>query len=207
MNELRAINPEQLAAFLRTAGQVIGGIVAYHGFLTEAQWAMYFGAATTLILTGWGMFARSDKNLISSAANVPAVEKVVVPPTIMAKSETLQENPSVTTQSHWLAGLIIASMVFLGGCQTAQVPLPSPVVNTVVDVLPDKVRDGAVQACGYIPTVQTVLDLVSAFGGPAVPGIVNQIVGEICTAVTRRSSVRGSVTTVRGVRLRGSFVR
>jgi hypothetical protein len=207
MNELRTINPEQLAAFLRTAGQVIGGIVAYHGFLTEAQWALYFGAFTTLALTGWGMFARSDKNLISSAANVPVVERVVVPPTIMAKSETLQENPSVTTHSHWLAAIFVGSLLFLGGCQTAQAPLPSPVVGTVVGVLPDQIRDKIEQGCGYVATGQTILDLVSAFGGPTVPGIVNQIVAEVCTAVTRRSSVRGSVATVRGVRLRGSFVR
>jgi hypothetical protein len=91
MNKLRAINPEQLAALLRTIGQVLGGVIATHGWMTDSEWAALSGGIATILLTVWGIFARRDAALIASAANVPVTEKVVVSSPVIAKSE----NPKV----------------------------------------------------------------------------------------------------------------
>jgi hypothetical protein len=211
--DLRPVNPEQLVGSLRGVVLFGAGIALGRGIITKEQMADLVSHADTLIpivlafgMWVWGWWARKDKNLIVSAANIPGTT-VLVPAPVVAKSETLQENPSVEIKSHWLAAIFVGSLLFLGGCQTAQAPLPSPVVGAAVGLLPDQIRDKIEQGCGYVASGQTILELISAFGGPAVPSIVNQIVAEVCTAVTRRSSVRGSVATVRGVRLRGSFVR
>lgn len=95
MNKLRAINPEQLAALLRTIGQVLGGVIATHGWMTESEWATAFGGVTTILLTAWGIFARRDTALIESAANVPATQTIAVAPAAVIKSEKLVENPKV----------------------------------------------------------------------------------------------------------------
>jgi hypothetical protein len=211
--DLRAVNPEQMVGAFRGVVLFGSGIAIGRGLITKDQATELMAHLDIVIpaLTGlatliWGWWARKDKNLIVSAANIPGTT-VLVPAPVVAKSETLQENPSVEIKSHWLAAIFVGSLLFLGGCQTAQAPLPSPVVGAAVGLLPDQIRDKIEQGCGYVASGQTILELISAFGGPAVPSIVNQIVAEVCTAVTRRSSVRGSVATVRGVRLRGSFVR
>jgi hypothetical protein len=211
--DLRPVNPEQLVGSLRGVVLFGAGIALGRGIITKEQMADLVSHADTLIpivlafgMWVWGWWARKDKNLIVSAANIPGTT-VLVPAPVVAKSETLQENPSVEIKSHWLAAIFVGSLLFLGGCQTAQAPLPSPVVGTVVGVLPEKVQEAAAKACGYVPTIQTVIDLVAAFGGPAVPSIANQIVAEVCAAVVRRGSTRSSTPIVRGVRLRGSFVR
>jgi hypothetical protein len=105
--------------------------------------------------------------------------------------------------------LLLALLPALTACQTTQAPSVSPVVNTVVGILPDQVRDIAVKTCGFLPAAETVLALISTFGGPTVPGIATQIASEICAAVTKpRAFARRSMTpTVRGVRIRGQFVQ
>ena len=95
MNKLRAINPEQLAALLRTIGQVLGGVIATHGWMTDSEWTALSGGLATILLTAWGIFARRDTALIASAANVPVTDKVVVSAPIVVKSESLTENPKV----------------------------------------------------------------------------------------------------------------
>ncbi len=84
MNKLRTINPEQLAALLRTILQVVGGVVATKGWLSDADWALYSGAFLTVATTVWGIVVRSDTNLVKSAADVPAVDKIVAPGTPLA---------------------------------------------------------------------------------------------------------------------------
>jgi hypothetical protein len=91
MNKLRTINPEQLAALLRTIGQVLGGVIATHGWMTDSEWTALSGGIATILLTVWGIFARRDAALIASAANVPVTEKVVVSSPVITKSD----NPKV----------------------------------------------------------------------------------------------------------------
>ena len=104
----------------------------------------------------------------------------------------------------------------LTACQTsgtAPIPPISPIVGGVVGLLPEQIVDQAKRACSFAPTFNTVQSLIAAFGGPAIPGIVNLIVSELCTAVddnkkmAMRSGRRASTPIVRGVRVRGSFVR
>ena len=97
-------------------------------------------------------------------------------------------------------------VLVLAGCQTpATVPSVSPAVTAVVGILPAQVQETAVKVCGFLPAAETVASLIAAFGGPSVPGVVNQIAAEICGAVTRRSG--RSARVVRGVAIRGQFVR
>lgn len=86
MNRLRSINPEQFAAIVRTLIQVAGGIVAYHGLLSDQAWALYSGAFLTVATLVYGVIVRSDTNLIKSAADVPAVEKVVTEAALVANA-------------------------------------------------------------------------------------------------------------------------
>ncbi len=81
MEKLRTINPEQLASILRTVLQVVGGIVAANGWIADEQWVAISGGLLTIATTAWGLWARKDSNLIKSAADVPAVEKIVAPGT------------------------------------------------------------------------------------------------------------------------------
>jgi hypothetical protein len=99
MEKLRTINPEQIAALLRTVGQVLGGMIATQGWMTDSEWQAVVGAVITVVLTAWGIFARRDSALITSAANVPVTEKVVVATPVVASSESLTENPKVVPPS------------------------------------------------------------------------------------------------------------
>lgn len=103
---------------------------------------------------------------------------------------------------------ILATALILGltACQT-QAP-PSPVVTTVVSVLPENVQALAVKSCGYLPALETVLGLLQAFGkGSDTQATALAIATEVCNAVTARSSRGAVVLSVRGVPLRGHFVR
>jgi putative chitinase len=77
MDRLRTMNPEQIAALFRTLLQFIGGIGVAYGVMTETQLASVSSGLMTVLVTFWGIWARSDTNLIASAANVPAVHTVV----------------------------------------------------------------------------------------------------------------------------------
>ena|SRR5215207_2790016 len=108
--------------------------------------------------------------------------------------------------------LILAAALALplAACQTGQAPNISPIVNTGVDLLPDRIRDNAVKVCGFLPAAETVIQLIAAFGGPTIPGIASQIAAEICGAVTRpKATTRRAATApvLHGVAVRGSFVR
>ncbi|MFJ5486572.1 hypothetical protein ACIKTA_02485 [Hansschlegelia beijingensis] len=79
MNRLRSHDPEQLSALLRTILQVVGVVVATKGWLSADDWALYSGAVLTIVPAFWGLWARTDTNLVKSAADVPAVDKIVAP--------------------------------------------------------------------------------------------------------------------------------
>jgi hypothetical protein len=112
-----------------------------------------------------------------------------------------------------MRNLLLASVVVfpLAGCQTAgEAPPISPVVTAIVNVAPESVQGYAVAACGYLPTAQTVADLLAVWTNVQVPDVARQIAAEICAAVTapkpatRRSR---SVTVLHGVPITGAFVR
>jgi hypothetical protein len=86
MNRLRTLTPEQFGALFRTILQIAGAVLATSGVFTDAQWQTISGSVFTLAVTAWGMWARSDANLIKSAADSPAVEKIVAPGTKLAAS-------------------------------------------------------------------------------------------------------------------------
>src|SRR5215207_2954120 len=89
----------------------------------------------------------------------------------------------------------------LAACQTAS--SGSTVVDAAIGALPTQVQETAVKVCGFLPAAETVAQLIAAFGGPTVPGIVGQIAAEICDAVTkpRTGAIRG--TRPHGVLIRG----
>lgn len=88
MNNLRSINPEQFATIVRTLVQVAGGIVAYHGLLSDQAWALYSGAIVTVATLIYGVVVRSDNNLVKSAADVPGVVKIVATPGVKAAMDS-----------------------------------------------------------------------------------------------------------------------
>lgn len=66
----------------------------------------------------------------------------------------------------------------------------------------------AKQACSYVPTAATVLDIIASATGNASLQSVSQIAEAICGAVASKSARRGGgVPTVNGVVVHGHFVR
>jgi putative chitinase len=83
----RTVNPEQWGAALRQAlligSGALGSYLITKGYVSTETWAEVITPllAPVLVAAGtvtWGQWARSDKNLIKSAADVPAVTKVEV---------------------------------------------------------------------------------------------------------------------------------
>ncbi len=95
LSKLRYINPEMLAALLRTAVQVGGGIVAQRGWASDDEVSLIGGALVTILVTLWGMWTRTDKNLIESASSVPAVNSISVDHATESASATLTANPKI----------------------------------------------------------------------------------------------------------------
>jgi hypothetical protein len=84
MSKLRTLNPEQVWSAVRTIGQVVGSILVTKGWIADADWQLYSGAALVIVPTIIGLINRSDENLIKSAAEVPAVKEIVAPGTSVA---------------------------------------------------------------------------------------------------------------------------
>lgn len=90
--------------------------------------------------------------------------------------------------------------VWLGGCATGP-------TSTQIDQTVAQVQAIAQQVCAFVPTAQTVLNIISALGVPGV-GIAGDIASKICTAVTSKSARRGAAAPkLYGVTIRGNFVR
>jgi|SRR5215204_5952319 len=95
-DKLRSVNPEQMAAFGRTIAQTLAGIIATQFALDEAYAGTIASALVWTAITWWGVWARKDKNLLASAANVPTIKAVVTSsPEVAAKVP----DPKVTTPS------------------------------------------------------------------------------------------------------------
>jgi hypothetical protein len=80
MERLRSVNPEQMGAFIRTLFQMLGAALGMYGVMTEENWLAISGPLASFIILGWGMWARSDTQLLISAANVPGTKAVIVEP-------------------------------------------------------------------------------------------------------------------------------
>ena len=94
MATTRTINPEQLWSAVRTIGQVVGSIMVTKGWIADADWQLYSGAALVIVPTIIGLVQRSDDALIASAAAVPTVKKIVAPGSSAAKDH---DNLKVTS--------------------------------------------------------------------------------------------------------------
>lgn len=95
MENTRSINPEQIWSAVRTIGQVVGSILVTKGWIADADWQLYSGAALVIVPTLIGLWARKDTNLIKSAAEVPAVREIIAPATSVARDP---EYPKVKSQ-------------------------------------------------------------------------------------------------------------
>jgi len=80
MDRLRSVNPEQMGAIIRTLFQMLGAALGMYGIMTEENWLTLSGPAVSFLILGWGIWARSDTQLLISAANVPGTKAVIVEP-------------------------------------------------------------------------------------------------------------------------------
>lgn len=76
----------------------------------------------------------------------------------------------------------------------------------------DQIRNAAVLACGFLPTVETVAGIIATYSGTSAALVTtgSQIADSICSAVVSTSTARrrrGTAPRVNGVVVRGSFVR
>jgi hypothetical protein len=170
MNALRSINPDQMAATLRTLGQVFGAVLGTLGVQYADTWATIGGPVITILLWAWGVWARSDKNLLASAAGVPGVKAVVVPADVARSVPDMK----VTSALSMIALLLIGpALLLLPACGKlspvtsasasidASVPVaPAPAVKKV-DVVIAKVDAGILKASTAVSQFCTEIKLAS----------------------------------------------
>ena len=110
---------------------------------------------------------------------------------------------------------MLGASLSLGACATAPVVtqpggnvggIPASLGDTTVA----QIRDAAAQACGFVPTVQTMQGLAASFftGGALINTIVSKVEDAICAAVTKKKSARRGISgpEVNGVPIRGYFL-
>ncbi|MBA3727579.1 MAG: hypothetical protein H0W86_14395, partial [Armatimonadetes bacterium] len=87
------INNEQIASFVRQMLLVGSGFMIARGFGTAETWAMIAPAIVAMVTAAWGFWARTDKNLIKSAADVPVVTQIAVnpAPAVVARAQVIEE--------------------------------------------------------------------------------------------------------------------
>lgn len=103
------------------------------------------------------------------------------------------------------ATALLSASLLLGGCATFGGGGTAP--NW--DALVTQVQQAAAAVCSFVPTAQTVLDILS-LGHPAF-ATASQIAGAICASVSaprqaRRAGESPAPPTVGGVVVRGRFV-
>lgn len=105
----------------------------------------------------------------------------------------------------FLLSASLAGSMALGGCATTG-GLPPDITNQL-----EQAQQIAVQVCGFLPTIQTVQNIVVASAYP--PGIpvaelANLIGNSICAAVKAKSAkLGGKGPTFAGVPIKGQWVR
>jgi hypothetical protein len=166
MQKLRTVNPEMMAALFRTVLQCLGVGFATWGFMTEEDWAAYSGPVFTFLVTAWGMYARRDSALVSSAAGVPAVQKIVAPSMPAANDWKV---PKVTPTVLALAMLLPALGLALGACVQARPinpsvavvePAPGTPMPTRLDVRVAQTSEQVARYCGF---VKVAIGMAAAF--------------------------------------------
>jgi hypothetical protein len=92
-SDMRPINNEQIASFVRQILLVGSGYMIARGYGTADQWAMIAPAVVAMVTAAWGFWARTDKNLIKSAADVPVVTQIAVnpAPAVVARAPVVEE--------------------------------------------------------------------------------------------------------------------
>lgn len=92
----------------------------------------------------------------------------------------------------------------LGACSTTGGTTTSASVDQTIA----QVQQVAAQVCGYLPTIQTVAGILSTFtnAGSAVASAAS-IGQQICAAVAPKSIRKRGLPMVRGVVVRGTFIR
>ncbi len=99
--------------------------------------------------------------------------------------------------------LMAPLLLSIGGCATGG---SSPFTQANVDAVVSQVQSVTTATCRFVPTAQTVASILSAFGVTGA-NAVTDVAAQICAAVTSKSAHRGAVPKVKGVRVRGRFVR
>ncbi len=101
-----------------------------------------------------------------------------------------------------LSAALVGSLA-LGGCATTTGNPP-----TTSDPLA-QAQQIAVAVCGFLPTIQTVQNIIVAGAYPAgipVAQLANLVGNSICAAVTAKAARAGSVPSVNGVPIDGQWV-
>lgn len=106
--------------------------------------------------------------------------------------------------------LVVIALTFGACSSTGSLPTPTP---GQVDQAITKAQEFTRQLCGFVPTANTIANLLKVFGVNSVADLT-AIAQQVCTAVapiasTKSSRKRMAVAppTVRGVPIRGTFVR
>lgn len=73
---LRMFNADQVGSAVRAILIGLGGYVVGSGWMSGELWLEVVASVTTVVVALWGVWANNDKNLVKSAANVPAVHKI-----------------------------------------------------------------------------------------------------------------------------------
>lgn len=108
---------------------------------------------------------------------------------------------------------VLALAGFLAGCATPgpfPAPNPSPSGPVASDSTITAIQQAAVRVCGFLPTVQTVADIVATFtGGSAIVNLAGNVATAICNAVRPPLGARkrAAVPMVNGIVIQGGFVR
>lgn len=76
-----------------------------------------------------------------------------------------------------LIAIAVAAPLMLTGCLT---PQTAGVPATIIDFLPADVQSKAVEACGFAGNLQDIAKVISAFGGPSLPGVVGFAIDALC---------------------------
>ena len=94
--------------------------------------------------------------------------------------------------------LSMALALGLAGCANGTAPINVPAVDVSGTIT--EIQTLAVQACGFMPAVNTILQIINV--APA--QVAGQIATAICGTVTKKGAAHWSY---QGVRVEGQFVR
>ena len=92
----------------------------------------------------------------------------------------------------------------VGGC--ASPGGSSPFTQENVDKVVAQVQSVTTATCKFVPTAQTVANILDALGVKGASAVTD-VAAQICSAVTKVGARRGQVPKIRGVVVRGKFVR